>query len=393
MNDLQPNTVDQRPLKILLTAIDVEGGGQVTYLVNLARELVRLGHRVIIGCKPGSLLARTAPDTGAEVRDDFIFRGGLRPRAWCADLARARRIILEQRPDIIHVSSSQDHWVFALADRALGRPVCLVRTRHNTYPVHDIWPNRVLNRDWTDYQIVVCDIVRRTLAENRAFDAARMCSIHNGVDADAFRPDPEARRDARREFGYADADVVCGIAARLDAAKGHEFLLPAVAQLHGEHPNVRLLILGDGELADPLARQAEELGIAPVVHFAGFRRDMARCTQAFDIGVMPSVYCDTSSFSLKEEMAAEVPVVASDYGGLTEIVTDGVEGFVVTAGQIDPLADALGKLAADSERRAEMGRAGRARVLRDFTIQIFARRTVDAYREALRVHGRQPDGA
>ena len=375
-----------KPLDILMTDPHLQGGGQVRYVANLARQLTGMGHSVTLGCKPGSVLVDRAREAGAACHDRFLFRGGLRPYAWLHDLAASRRFIRTRRPDVLHVSGSQDHWICGIANRILGRPVCLVRTRHNTYPVKDHLPNRILNLSWTDYQIVVCNVVRETLARQRAFDAQHMCSIHNGVDADVFRPDADARRRARAEFGYGPEHLVCGIAARLVEAKGHQFLFRAVAQLRAAHPELRVLVLGQGAKEPTLRGLLEECGITDLVRFAGFRDDMAYCTQAFDLGVQPSIDCDTSSFSLKEQMAAQKPVIASDYGGLTEIISDGVEGLVVPAGTIEPLAEAIGALAREPARRAAMGKAGRERVLRDFTVQVFAARTVDAYRRAIEIH-------
>ena len=368
-----------------MTDPHLKGGGQVRYVSSLARELTAMGHEVTIGCKPGSVLVDHAAAAGCAVHDRFAFRGGARLHAWLHDLRAAAAFIRERRPHVIHVSGSQDHWVCALANRILGRPVCLVRTRHNTYPVHDGLSNRVLNRRWTTYQIVVCESVRQTLAKQRAFDAARMCAIHNGVDG-GRPPDPALRTAARAEFGFAEEDIVCGIAARMTAAKGHTYLIQALAQLRERLPALRLLCLGQGGLEEALRREAEALGVADRVIFAGFRDDMERCVQAFDIGVQPSIDCDTSSFSLKEQMAAGLPVIASDHGGLPEIVTDGVEGYVVPAGTVAPLAEAIAALAADPAKRRTMGAAGRARVLREFTVEVFARRTVDAYRRALDIH-------
>lgn len=375
-----------KPLEILMTDPHLQGGGQVRYVANLARELTGMGHYVTLGCKPGSVLVDRAREAGAACHDRFVLRGGLRAYPWLHDLAELRRFIRTRRPDVLHVSGSQDHWVCGIANRLIGRPVCLVRTRHNTYPVKDHLPNRILNRAWTDYQIVVCNVVRETLARQQAFDAQRMCSIHNGVDAHAFRPDADARRRARAEFGYGQEHFVCGIAARLVEAKGHEFLFRAVAQLRAAHQELRVLVLGQGAKEHALRGVVEECGIAGLVRFAGFRDDMAYCTQAFDLGVQPSIDCDTSSFSLKEQMAAEKPVIASDYGGLTEIITDGVEGLVVPAGTIQPLAEAIRALAREPARRAAMGKAGRQRVLREFTVQVFAARTVEAYRRAIEIH-------
>ena len=379
------------PQKILITDPHLKGGGQVRYVANLARELVRNGHEVVLGCKRESVLVDHAREAGAIARNAFCFRGGLRPNLWRRDIAEMRRFIREEKPDLIHVNGSQDHWISAVANRSMGRPVCLVRTRHNTYPVHNLWPNRVLNRDWTDFHVVVCEDVRARLAEQPAFEGVAMCTVHNGVDAEMFHPDPEMRRKARTEFGYSDEDVVCGVAARLVPDKGHEFLLRAAALLARRVPQLRILILGEGALEGKLKGLVRELGIASKVRFCGFRKDMAYCVQAFDIGVQPSVGCDTSSFSLKEQMAAEKPVVASDYGGLKEIVTDGIEGFVVPAGTVEPLAAALRRLIENTDLRGPMGKAGRKRVLREFTVQVFAARTVEAYCRALAVHRARRD--
>lgn len=356
------------------------------YVANLARELTALGHRVTVGCKRGSVLVERAREALCAAHDYFVFRGGLRMWSWGCDLEEAARFLLKHRPHIVHVNGSQDHWVCALANRMLNRPACLLRTRHNTYPVSNHLANRLLNRRWTDYQIVVCDTVRRTLAAQRTFDAERMCAIHNGVDSQLFCPNPEVRAAVRAEFGYHDEALVCGIAARLVPAKGHEYLFQAVRLLRDALPQVRVLVLGQGRLEPFLKKMTHELGIGDLVRFAGFRDDMHRCVQAFDIGVQPSVDCDTSSFSLKEQMAAEKPVVASDYGGLPEIVTNGEEGLVVPAGQVEPLAEALRRLSGAPELRRRMGKAGRQRVLRDFTIEVFAKRTLDAYRHAIELH-------
>ncbi len=378
--------MDDSRLNILIADFHLQGGGQVRYLLSLARELVRFGHRVTVGCRPGSVLVEGAREAGCEVIGNFNFRGGLRPFSWAADLRRARGFIRRAKPDILHVNGSQDHWSLALANRGLGFPVCLVRTRHNTYTVKDHLPNRLLNRDWTDYQIVVCDVVRRTLSGQRSFEATRLCSIHNGVDAERYKAEPERRAAARAEFGYGDADLVCGIVARMVPAKGHQFLFRAVAQLAKHYPAIKILCLGQGSLEGELKALAASLGIADRITFAGFREDMDACLQAVDIGVQPSIDCDTSSFSLKEMMALEIPVIASDYGGLKEIVSDGVEGLVVHAGTVEPLGGALRRMAESADLRARMGRMGRQRVLADFTLEVFARRTEHAYRRAIEIH-------
>jgi len=378
--------MESSSLHVLIADPHLRGGGQVRYVISLAAALKARGHRVSIACRPGSVLVEQGQGVGATILDRLAYRGGFRPLAWWRDIRQAQAIISETKPDIIHVNGSQDHWTWALANRFMGRPVCVVRTRHNTYTVANHWPNRFLNLKLTDYQIVVCDEVRQSLASQPVFDGRHMCTIHNGVDPLVFQPDAEIAARARAEFGYGDDEVVCGIAARLVPAKGHTFLFRAVAQIAPSYPQLRVLVLGQGGLEEELRALAERLSIQDRIQFAGFRDDIAFCTQAFDIGVLPSIDCDTSSFSLKEEMACAKPVVASNYGGLKEILNDGVEGFVVPAGTVEPIAACLRRLLNDPALRERMGNTGRKRVLREFTLDVFADRTVEAYGRAMHHH-------
>ena len=381
------------PLRILLTDPHLKGGGQVRYVVNLARELTGLGHHVTIGCKKDSVLVQMAKDSDCPVWNRFHYRGGLRPLAWGNDLLRVRRFIGSERPDILHANGSQDHWVSAIASRMLGRPACVVRTRHNTYAVSENPANRALNLSWTDYQIAVCAAVFDLRASRPVFDASRMTVIHNGVDPAAFAPDSDLRRRAREEFGYAGQDVVLGIAARLTEAKGHRFLFEAVAGLRAEYPRVRLLVLGQGDLESELKQLAEKLEIASITTFAGFRNDIATCIQAFDVGVQPSIDCEASSFSVMEQMSTGIPIVASDHGGTKEIVRDGIDGFIVPQGRVTPLADALALLVRDAGMRRQMGESSRKRIGDEFTLALLAKRTIDAYRSALAVHASRWTGS
>lgn len=379
------NATPDSPLTVLLVDAHSRGGGQVRYVTVLAKHLKALGHRPLIVCREHSVLVDRAAEVGCEALNRFQFLGGGRVAAWRKDIAAMRRVIREEQPDVIHVNGSQDHWVSAIANRTLGRPVAIARTRHNTYHVHDGLSNRLLNQRWTDYQIVLGEIMRARLAAQKAFDPAHMGVVRNGVDAELFKPNPEARQSARAEFGYADDHVVVGIAARLVKAKGHEFLIRALGQLREDTPQLRLLALGEGGLREDLERLAAECGVADRVLFTGFRDDMPRCLQAMDIATLPSIECDLSSFVVKEKMAAGKPLVVSDHGGLPEDVDDGVEGFVVPAGTVEPLADALRALANDPAKREAMGQAGRERALQRYTMERYVRETIEAYREAMRI--------
>lgn len=382
-----------QPLHIFLSDPHVQGGGQVRYVATLAEGLVKRGHRVTIACRPGSLLERRAATVPCDALPRFSFRGGLRPLHWKRDIREAYTFFRHHRPQIIHVNGSQDHWTCAVANSLLGHPICLVRTRHNTYPVSSNPPNRVLNRSMTDFQLVVCRSVCRDLSVHPCFAPERLRTIHNGVDPGLLSPSLKARHAARLEFGFDEGHIVCAIIARLVPAKGHEFLFKAAAALYPRFPALRILVLGQGVLEVDLRLLAARLGIHDIVSFAGFREDIPFCLQAVDIGIQPSVDCDTSSFSMKELMAAQIPVIASDYGGLIEIIADGVEGFIVPAGTVGPLADALARLLSDGVLRETMGRRGRERVEQEFSSTLFVDSTIAAYYDALTFQSRRRDKA
>jgi len=379
-----------RPLNVFITNAQAEPGGEVRYVSTLAKALQEDGHQVLIGCKSEGVLAERARAMKMSVCDEFHYQRGLRPRMWPHDFAAMRRVLETNRFDIVHVNSSQDHWIAAIVNRRMGRPFCLVRTRHNTHLVSNSWPHRVLNRDWTDFHIMVCRFMRDLFLRRRRamFDENRAVTVHNGIDSETYRPDPELRVEARMEFGYTDGDIVLGVAALLAPAKGHTLILRAMALLKKELPNLCLLIVGSGDIENELRGMSQDLGIAKAVTFAGRREDMQRCIQAFDISVQPSLR-ETSSFSLKEQMAAEKAVITSDYAGCLEIVDDGVEGFTVPVGTVEPLAAAIRHLTLDPVLRARMGRAGRERVLREFNVQEFCRRTVATYHKALELRKEQ----
>ncbi len=377
------NSVSEQKLKVFITDPHIKGGGQITYVCRLAKGLKELGHEVYVGCRKNSVFVEYAEQFQYIPINKFHFAGGLRPKKWLEDIKIFKETLLDIKPDIVHVNGSQDHWTAVIANQLLHHRFCLIRTRHNTYTLSNHLFNRWLNLKHTDYHISVCELVRQNLIKNNYFPENRICAIHNGVDISEFQSNEELRKKVRQEFGFKDTDVVCGISARLSPAKGHAFLFKALQMISNECFEVKILVLGTGALENELKNLANELGLSDKIIFAGYRKDMAYCTQSFDIAVLPSIDCDTSSFSLKEAMSEGKPVIASNYGGLPEIIEDGVEGRIVPAGTIEPLAQAIKELVKNPALREEMGKKAQERAIRMFSIQQFVNKTLKAYMKAL----------
>jgi glycosyltransferase involved in cell wall biosynthesis len=199
----------------------------------------------------------------------------------------------------------------------------------------------------------------------------REAVIPNGIEV---RPLPTAsdKARARRLLGLSPDEFVVGIVARLTAQKAHHVLFDAFDRLARSQPNARLVVVGGGERAQELSELATRLGIADRVLFTGLRRDVPTLWAAFDVACLSSVH-EGVPITAIEAMAAGLPVVATNCGGLPELITDGEQGFIVPVGDSAALARRLLTLADDPEVRSRQGRAARERVTGSHTVQHTAR--------------------
>lgn len=199
--------------------------------------------------------------------------------------------------------------------------------------------------------------------------------IYNGIDLNL----PEAPFEAEKPFEPSDGCALA-FAGRLVHGKGADYLLRALAELH-DVASVSLTIAGDGPEAPRLESLARELGLSGSVTFAGLAHEMARFWRACDVAVVPSAeFIEACPMVPLEAMAAGKPVIATDNGGLPELVVDGVTGTVVPPADPLALARAIERYGADEELRRSHGRAGRARVVERFGIERCAGEYIEIFR-------------
>jgi glycosyltransferase involved in cell wall biosynthesis len=207
--------------------------------------------------------------------------------------------------------------------------------------------------------------------------------VFNGTDLRRFSPSDNG---TRANLPYWDHMIFA--CRQLFPRKGIRFLLEAAAQLKPQFPDLKVVLAGDGFERPELVRLADQLGIAADVTFLGWvpNTDLPPYYRAAAVSVIPSLE-EGFGIPAAEAMGCEVPVVASDAGGLPEVVENGVTGLVVPRGDADALARAIQTLLADPERRRVMGQAGRARALRLFDWDRSAEQFEQLYREvAARMH-------
>ena len=170
--------------------------------------------------------------------------------------------------------------------------------------------------------------------------------IYNGVDVESLRKRKVDRIQKRQEIGVEDDCFLIVTAGRLVPVKGYTYLVAALAQVITEIPNIRLVFLGDGELRGELSGQVKTLGLEKQVLFLGMRNDVPEIISCSDLFVLPSIN-EGFGVVLLEAMAMKCPIVATNVGGVPEVVLDGETGILVPPGDPVQLARGIIRLLKD----------------------------------------------
>jgi glycosyltransferase involved in cell wall biosynthesis len=378
-----------RPVRVLWLIDSLTTGGAEALLPALARavDARELALSVCalrtIGGNPhqGELAAAGVPVANLETRN-------LRDRRAFRAL---ENLLARQRIDIVHAHLTYASIWGAVATRRAGLP--LVATLHTLPCDGPPWSRdrlrerlmcRLLRRPGVQV-LAVSQAVREAYAAARLLPAARVDVLHNGIDEATFAAGGDGRA-TRAELGVPpSAPVVCAVAV-LRRGKGIEDLLRALSRLREAHPELHALIAGDGPLRPELEGLAAALGLARRVHWLGFRRDVPRILAASDLFVLPSRF-EALPTALLEAMAAGVPAIAAEVGGVPEILGEPPCGLPVPPGDEAALAGAMAELlAAPAGERAALGAQGRARLVREFTTTVWADRLARLYRRRLDAH-------
>ncbi len=193
----------------------------------------------------------------------------------------------------------------------------------------------------------------------------RIRVYYEGVDLSRYNPDQDGSQNHREliksEYGIDVDGILLATIARLDPGKGHQYLLRTAAQVLKKHPNITFIIAGEGSEKAHFEKMARSLRISEHIIFTGFVDDIASLLSVVDLLIHPSL-AEGLSNSVMEAMAMAKPVVATDVGGMSELIVHGETGLMVPPGDTERLTEAILELLRDKNRRNVMGAAGRRRV-------------------------------
>jgi len=229
-----------------------------------------------------------------------------------------------------------------------------------------------------DRILTVSDRVRNFFTVRRKI-SPKAITVYNGVNAEVFNP-ADVDDGMRVELGLREGTVVIGSIGVLEKDKGQKYLFEAVARLKSEGiNNIVCVVCGTGPEELILKEFVHANGLDEEVLFLGFRTDIPRVLKTLDILVLTSLTIESFSMAAVEAMAMKVPVIATNVGGLPEVVEDGKTGILVPPGDINALCSAIKYLVKNPEARLKMGENGRLRVLEKFTIEQNVRKTEEVF--------------
>ncbi|NUM53099.1 MAG: glycosyltransferase [Candidatus Hydrogenedentes bacterium] len=328
------------------------GEQQASYLI---RGLAERGHRCFIAGKPDSeFLAR---DHGVQdlVRIPVPCRGEFDIVTAC----KLSRAVRKHAIDILHAHSSHAITYAALAKKIAGRGRVVASRRVDFPPNANVFSQWKYNQP--DRIVAISGCIARVMRDF-GIPESKLCTVHSGIDLKRFDVDPLHRA----ELGIPEGVPLAGNVAALVGHKDHETLLNAVPHVLKEIPRFCLVIAGEGPLRPQLEAQIDRLDIRHAVTLLGQRNDVPRLLRALDLFVMSSSE-EGLGTSVLDAMACGVPVVATNAGGIPEMVRDGETGLLVHVGNSAALGSAIAGLLHDAGQMRRMIEAAYELVRTRFT--------------------------
>ncbi len=387
--------------------MDMGGSAQNTLLTALNHDPQRYNVQLIKGSTRESAMTEvetqlvnhqlaTAERHGIEVIDLPSLVRRISPSKDFKAFVSLYLCIRRLRPDIVHTHTSKAGILGRLA-AWLARVPIIVHTPHgHVFYGHFshslsrlfLWLERLLGR-MTHQQIALTPKEGNDYLQLRVSKPGSISVIHSGVDLNRFQEGKNQRYRKRDELGIPRNSLVVGFVGWLLPIKGVNFLVEAMAGVVQKHPRSMLVLVGKGEKEQALRKQAENLPLTNKVIFLGWRPDVEEIIPCFDLVALPSLN-EGMGRVLVEAMAAGLPIVASQVGGIPDLVKHDKNGLLVPPRDAAALELAISNLFDDEKKRKRMGDAGR-KMCRLYSVEAMATQIDDLYERLLRelAHGRR----
>lgn len=338
--------------------------GSVHQMFQAAAGLRERGHDVTIVSRPDDKLASRARERGVD------FAGlPMRNAFDVASIVKLRKLVAEKQPDVIHVHKGVAHGLALAA--TLRHPVgAFVVNRGVSFPL-DVWNRAKYRTKRVDRVVTVCEQIRTVIVDSGKLPPEKVEVVYAGTDVTHFDP---AKWDARAFRHEKDIDDHRFVVAQVGVRdwKGWKQLVDATRNVAERHPNVQLLLIGcrnDAE-RDEVLRYARERGMDRHVNAIEYREDMPNVFASCDLVVDASWAGTGITGTIREAMAMQKPVIATDAGGNRELVSTPEVGWLVPMKDVAALTSAMLTVIEDRGRAARVAENARQHVVTGFSKEL-----------------------
>lgn len=349
------------------TEFSWSGGEVQTYY--LVKGLENHGVENTLITQPNSPLAAKAKEEKIKVIE--IFMKG----EWdIAAVLKLRKILKKIEPDVLHLHTSHAHTLGLLAGKLTKVKKILV-TRRMDHPIRKFLSRIKYNK--VDKIAAISEGVKKALIAG-GVKKDKVTVIYSSVD----EPNVSPISDLREEFNLGDDALLLGTVASLVKRKGHRYLFEAIVKVKDKFPQVKLLVAGEGPLEEKLKKLVEKLSLENEIIFTGFRKDIPEILSILDVFVLVSLK-EGLGVSLLEAGSYGLPIVATNVGGIPEVVRDGITGLLAPPKDSEALAEKIIYLLSHPEEARKMGENGRKWVRKNFSVEKMVNTYVNLYEHSV----------
>ena len=366
-------------MKVLIITTHLNIGGISTYTVSLAKALKAKGREVFVVSSGGVLVPKLTEAGISHIQLDLLTKSELSPKIIKA-VFEINKIIKRLGIDIIHAQTRVTQVVGFFASKLSRKK--LVTTCHGFFR-----PNlgRSLLPAWGGRVIAISEAVREHLIKDFHVIEDRISLIYNGIDVKKFIKDysEEEKGSLKDRFGVRKDHSIIGTMARFTPDKGHDVLLYALYEILKHKPNVQLLFVGDGKERSKMVDLTQRLNLEDNVIFVKSQINTAAVLSIMDVFMFTPRRREGLGIAPLEALASGKPVVATNVGGVSSIIEDGINGFLVEPSRPKLLVEPTVKLLKDKKLYQKMSQAGREIVIQKFSINGMADRVESVYKDLL----------
>lgn len=371
-----------RPIKVLRVIARLNVGGPALHVAYLSEGLASRGYETTLVAgdvaRGEASMAFVAEGRGVSV---VRLPGLSREISPVHDVTAAIRLaglIRTQRPDILHTHTAKAGAVGRLAAALAGRarPRVVLHTFHgHVLSGYFNAPGTAVFRGvetalarQSDALVAVSPQVRDDLVRIGIAPSSRFTVVRLGIDLQPRVRNGRPREETLRELGISPGAFVVAWFGRMTAVKRTDDLVDVLRRLYELGLDAVLLLVGDGADRERLEQRAHDLGVARRCFFLGYQDDVALWYAAADAVILTSAN-EGTPVTIIEALAAGRPVVATDVGGVQDVVRDGVDGFLVPVGDTASMAERLARIARDPALGRRLAETGRARILQRYAVE------------------------